>query len=212
MSEWGEDSVDESVSDISDKLGVILSEHAEVEDNFASQLEDSRVVLKVIRNMEASVAPAREHKTKLTDQIYNLKNKEPNAPKIMTLEQELVRAEAEELVANAQLSNITRQKLKDAYLLHFAAVIERSEKQIILAKQGRKLLELLDDTPIVPGDSVPPYQFGNEAKQILLDAEQSLQEYRLEPYTPTNPTTMDSTDQQGSSIADDAEKEHDMSA
>jgi hypothetical protein len=47
-------------------------------------------------------------KQKITDQIAQLKYKEPNSPKIVVLEQELVRAEAESLVAEAQLSNITR--------------------------------------------------------------------------------------------------------
>ena len=45
------------------------------------------------------------------DQIAHLKYKEPNSPKIVVLEQELVRAEAESLVAEAQLSNITAAKI-----------------------------------------------------------------------------------------------------
>ena len=46
----------------------------------------------------------------------------------------------------------TRQKVKEAFDLQFAATIERAEKQIILAKHGRRMLNLLDDTPVVPGD------------------------------------------------------------
>ena len=180
LSDWGEETADDAVSDISDKIGVLMSEHAEVEDNYASSLEESRLILKHIRNMETSVAPARDHKTKITDQIHNLKHKEPNSPKVMVLEQELVRAEAEELVANAQLTNVTRQKLKDALLVHFAAVVERSEKQAILARHGRRLLELLDDTPVVPGDTAVPYSYMPQAKQVLLDAEQELETWEPE--------------------------------
>jgi hypothetical protein len=42
---------------------------------------------------------------RITEQIAHLKYKEPNSPnnKIVVLEQELVRAEAESLVAEAQL-------------------------------------------------------------------------------------------------------------
>jgi hypothetical protein len=74
----------------------------------------------------------------------------------------------------------TRQKVKEAYDLHFAATIERAEKQIILAKYGRRLLNLLDDTPVVPGDVRQPFAQTHEARQILADAEQELQ--RWEPH------------------------------
>lgn len=67
LSEWGESTEDESVSDISDKLGVLMAEIAEQEDLFAQNLEDSRGVLKQIRNTESSVQPSRNHKAKVRD-------------------------------------------------------------------------------------------------------------------------------------------------
>jgi hypothetical protein len=42
----------------------------------------------------------------VSDEIAKLKYKEPQSTKIVQLEQELVRAEAQSLVAEAQLSNI----------------------------------------------------------------------------------------------------------
>ena len=77
----------------------------------------------------------------------------------------------------------TRQKLKEAYDLHFAATIERAEKQILLARHGRRLLNLLDDTPVVPGDTRAPFEHGHQARQILNDAEEDLREWtpHLEP-------------------------------
>ncbi len=77
----------------------------------------------------------------------------------------------------------TRQKVKEAYDLHFAATIERAEKQIILAKFGRRIVNLLDDTPVVPGDVRHPFAQSTEARQILADAEQELQRWEpnLEP-------------------------------
>ena len=106
LSDWGEATGDDSVSDISDKLGVLLSELGEQEDVFAQNLEDYRGILKQIRNTESSVQPSRDHKAKISDEISKLKYKEPQSTKIVTLEQELVRAEAQNLVAEAQLTNI----------------------------------------------------------------------------------------------------------
>lgn len=65
LSEWGESTNDDAVSEISDKLGVLLSEIAEQEDLYAQNLEDSRGVLKQIRNTESSVQPSRNQKAKV---------------------------------------------------------------------------------------------------------------------------------------------------
>lgn len=105
LSDWGESTEDDCVSDISDKLGVMMAEIGEQEDQYAQNLEDSRGVLKHIRNMEASVQPSRDQRQKVTDEIAKLKYKDPNSARLTTLEHELVRAEAQNLVAEAQLSN-----------------------------------------------------------------------------------------------------------
>ncbi|KAI0125672.1 Eisosome component PIL1-domain-containing protein [Xylariales sp. AK1849] len=179
LSEWGEQTQDDAVSDISDKIGVILSELGEQEDSYAHNLEDARSTLKTIRNTEKSVQPSRDSKAKIADEIQKLKIKEPQSTRIVVLEQELVRAEAENLVAEAQLSNVTRQKLKEAYDIEFAAVIERAEKQIILAKHGRRLLTLLDDSAVTPGDEQKEYGNSSAARQVLNDAEDDLRQWEL---------------------------------
>jgi len=52
---------------------VLLSEIAEQEDLYAQNLEESRNVLKDIRNTERSVQPSRDHKTKISDEIQKIK-------------------------------------------------------------------------------------------------------------------------------------------
>lgn len=72
----------------------------------------------------------------------------------------------------------TRQKFKESYDLHLAATIERAEKQILLANQARRLVSLLDDTPLVPGDARPAFEGEPEARQILADAEDELRAWK----------------------------------
>ncbi|TGJ85920.1 hypothetical protein E0Z10_g2893 [Xylaria hypoxylon] len=177
LSEWGEQTQDEAVSDISDKIGVILSELGAQEDGYAHNLDDARGILKTIRNTEKSVQPSRDNKGKIADEIQKLKLKEPQSTKLVILEQELVRAEAENLVAEAQLTNVTRKKLREAYDAEFAAVIERAEKQIILAKHGKRLISLIDDSPVTPGDAHKAYNHGGAARQVLNDAEDDLKSW-----------------------------------
>ena len=106
LSEWGEATNDETVSDVSDKIGVLLSELGEQEDHFAQNLEDYRTILKTVRNMESSVQPSRDQRQKTMDEIAKLKHKEPESTRIAGLEQQLVREEAQNLVAEAQLTNV----------------------------------------------------------------------------------------------------------
>lgn len=107
LSEWGERTGDEAVSDVSDKVGVVLSELGEQEEAYAATLDDrARAPLKAIRNTERSVQPGRDGKRRLADDIARLKAREPQSARLVTLEQELVRAEAESLVAEAQLGNV----------------------------------------------------------------------------------------------------------
>ncbi|KAF2110024.1 Eisosome component PIL1-domain-containing protein [Lophiotrema nucula] len=173
LSIWGE-ACDDDVSDVTDKLGVLIYEIAELEDQYIDRYDQYRVTIKSIRNIEASVQPSRDRKQKITDQIAQLKYKEPNSPKIVVLEQELVRAEAESLVAEAQLSNITREKLKAAFTYQFDALREHCEKLAIIAGYGKHLLELVDDTPVTPGETRNAYDGYETSKAIIQDCEDAL--------------------------------------
>lgn len=53
----------------------------------------------------------------------------------------------------------------------------------MLARHGRRLLKLLDDTPVVPGDTRPAFEHAHQARQVLNDAEEDLREWtpNLEP-------------------------------
>lgn len=179
LSAWGEDN-DDDVSDVTDKLGVLIYEIGELEDQYIDKYDQYRITLKTIRNIEASVQPSRDRKQKITDEIAHLKYKDPQSPKIPVLEQELVRAEAESLVAEAQLSNITREKLKAAYNYQFDATRELAEKYALIAGYGKALLELLDDSAVTPGETRPAYDGYEASKQIIIDAENALAAWTLD--------------------------------
>ncbi|KAK1145351.1 lipid-binding protein [Aspergillus melleus] len=173
LSIWGEN-CDEDVSDVTDKIGVLLYEIGELEDLYVDRYDQYRVTIKSIRNIEASVQPSRDRKQKITDEIAKLKYKDPNSPRIVVLEQELVRAEAESLVAEAQLSNITREKLKAAFQYQFDALREHSEKVAIIAGYGKHLLDLIDDTPVTPGETRTAYDGYDASKGVIQDCEEAL--------------------------------------
>lgn len=59
LSIWGE-GCDDDVSDVTDKLGVLLYEIGELEDQYVDRYDQYRVTMKSIRNIEASVQPSRD--------------------------------------------------------------------------------------------------------------------------------------------------------
>ena len=179
LSLWGSDN-DDDVSDVTDKLGVLLFELGELQDQFIDKYDQYRVTMKSIRNIEASVQPSRDRKDKITDEIAHLKYKDPASTKIPVLEQELVRAEAESLVAEAQLSNITREKLKAAYNYQFDSMREMAEKFALIAGYGKALLELLDDAAVTPGEIRPAYDGYDASRQIIMDAEAALEAWTFD--------------------------------
>lgn len=64
--------------------------------------------------------------------------------------------------------------MKEAYDVHLAAVIEKGEKQILLARHAKRLLNYLDDTPVVPGDQRAAYEHTDATKHVLEEAENDL--------------------------------------
>ena len=106
-------------------------------------------------------------KQKITDQIAQLKFKDKDSPKIPVLEQELVRAEAESLVAEAQLSNTTREKIKAAFNYQFDALQEHCEKVAMIAGYGKHMLQLIDDTPVTPGEARAAYDGYDVSKRFV---------------------------------------------
>ena len=62
LSIWGE-GCDDDVSDVTDKLGVLIYEIGELEDQFVDRYDQYRVTIKSIRNIEASVQPSRDRKS-----------------------------------------------------------------------------------------------------------------------------------------------------
>ena len=65
LSIWGE-ACDDDVSDVTDKLGVLIYEIGELEDQFVDRYDQYRVTIKSIRNIEASVQPSRDSTSRVT--------------------------------------------------------------------------------------------------------------------------------------------------
>ena len=71
LSIWGE-ACDDDVSDVTDKLGVLIYEIGELEDQFVDRYDQYRVTIKSVRNIEASVQPSRDRMLRLSPKSTKL--------------------------------------------------------------------------------------------------------------------------------------------
>lgn len=130
----GRDGDDEAVADVSDKIGVLLAELGEQEGRYAAALEGRcRAALKSVRDTERGVGPAREAKARLAGEIARLKAREPQSARLVTLEQQLVRAEAEGLVGEAQVANVV---CVSPFFLSFCSPVLGYGDMVLWLKRG----------------------------------------------------------------------------
>ena len=64
--------------------------------------------------------------------------------------------------------------MKAAFTYQFDAIREHSEKLAIIAGFGKHLLELIDDTPVTPGETRNAYDGYEASKAIIQDCEDAL--------------------------------------
>ena len=57
---------------------------------------------------------------------------------------------------------------------------EQSEKLALIAGYGKHLLDLIDDTPVTPGEARPAYDSYDVSKQIIVDCENALSDWTLD--------------------------------
>ncbi|KAK9355003.1 Eisosome component PIL1-domain-containing protein [Lipomyces doorenjongii] len=167
LSSWSAQTGDDAVSDVADKFGVLLAEMANLEESYSEGIDDVKMVLKTIQDVENSIRPAKTHQTKLRDQVNKASIKPEAGRKLEQLERELVRADAEVLVADAQLLNVTRERLRVAWRVQLDALQERCEKELVLVKYGREILRFLDGEIIVPGQNLRAYRGEAKTRDIL---------------------------------------------
>ncbi|EPX71266.1 sporulation protein Meu14 [Schizosaccharomyces octosporus yFS286] len=164
LSDWGSRTRSVSINDISDKLGVLVSELGESELEFVKQFDESRLKLKGIRDMEDSIAPSRAHRQRLVASIEKEEEKDPLSPRLIDLQNQLVRTEAENLVGEMQLDNKIREVMKSSFQQLMDAFQVRAQKQMTVGYYSRLLVDMINDDVVYPGDNPVAYNKKNAAQ------------------------------------------------
>ena len=144
--------INDDIVDVGDRVAYLVYKTAELHADFAKAEEQSRGYLKDIRNSENALNAQRDKRLQLQREIAKLKNQAKQdshtASKIADLEDDLESQFTKQgsPLANAEAAaaNVRREKLHEAYKVHFEALQALGEKLAIVGAYGQELVHGFD--------------------------------------------------------------------
>ncbi|KAK9479421.1 Eisosome component PIL1-domain-containing protein [Lipomyces japonicus] len=168
LSSWGSTSSDNLSADIADKLGVVLNAISQIEEICIPGVKNCKKMMQHVQDVEQTIKPICAQQGKLKNSINKARAKN-EIRKFEQLERDLVRVNAESLVVESQIINVTRNKVFTGWSGYLNSLQERCEKELIAVKYARELLRYLDCEPIIPGQQQYDTPQEDIATRELLD-------------------------------------------
>ncbi|BGP41147.1 lipid-binding protein [Rhodotorula kratochvilovae] len=175
--QWSKDDEGADVVDMCDRLAWLAFKSSELEQDAARKVEESRAVLKDIRNMENDLVPRRRNEKQLAARIATLEKEAAASKKadnkhseqLAKLRAEHAQLEAENATFEASFAVLKRQKLHEAFALQFAAQKELGEKLALVAGYGELLLQGMETQGV--GNE---YTGKDRSAQVKVELEEAL--------------------------------------
>ncbi|GAA5825471.1 hypothetical protein JCM3770_001844 [Rhodotorula araucariae] len=182
--QWSKDDSGADVVDTCDRLAWLAFKSSELEQDAAHKVEESRAVLKDIRNMENDLVPRRRNVKQLAARIAALEKEGAASKKadgkhgeqLAKLRAEHAQLEAETATFEASFAVLKRQKLHEAFTLQFAAQKELGEKLALVAGYGELLLQGMETKGA--GDE---YTGKDRSAQVKVELEEALASWTPSP-------------------------------
>ncbi|GAA5971052.1 hypothetical protein JCM8115_006131 [Rhodotorula mucilaginosa] len=183
---WSKDDRGDDVVDICDRLAYLAFKSGEVEQAAARKMEESRIVLKDIRNFENDLVPRRRNQHNIATRIATLQKEVAAATskksdrkyedQIVKLQAELQAVAAENLTFETSFSVLKRTKLHEAFSLQFEAQKELGEKLALIAGYGKLLLQGMETD-----GTGPDYSGKERTARVKAELEEALAKWTPSP-------------------------------
>ncbi|BGP17418.1 hypothetical protein JCM10213_003299 [Rhodosporidiobolus nylandii] len=167
------------IADISDRIALFHFKQSEIEAEAAVKVEQSRALLKDIRNFENDLVPRRRNAATLTTKLAALRKETPSKKsdeQVAKLTSELQTLEAENATFEASFDTLKRSKLHEAFALQFAALRERGEKLAIVGGYGELLLQTMES-----GGFGSEYKGKDTTARVKAELEDALKSWQPSP-------------------------------
>ncbi|THH02138.1 hypothetical protein EW026_g686 [Hermanssonia centrifuga] len=178
---WGQSEQDD-LKDVTDRLGWVNYIQGQLSATLATKINTARAPFKALRDAENALAPRRNARNGLQNQIARIEHdqRKDQQPKLAELRAQLQRAEEEDDEAEREVEILKRKAVKESEQLKWEAVREYAEKLTMVAQAGIAIVPALPSTPPSP---TRPYN----GASTTASARASLQK-ALDNYSPGNVT------------------------
>ncbi|GAA5890169.1 hypothetical protein JCM6882_009247 [Rhodosporidiobolus microsporus] len=177
---WSKEDKGADIVDVCDRLSFLQFKTAELQLEAAGKLEQSRAILKDIRNFENDLVPRRRNAASTAAKIASLQKEQKKTAKVEEqigkLTAELAQLEAENATFEASFDTLKRQKLHEFATLQFAAQKELGEKLAIVSGYGDLLLQGMETDGV--GEQYKGHQ---RTARVKVELEQALSNWRPSP-------------------------------
>ncbi|KIY47032.1 hypothetical protein FISHEDRAFT_75065 [Fistulina hepatica ATCC 64428] len=173
---WGQ-TEDVDIKDVTDRLAFLNFVSGSLAATLASKINGARSPIKALRDAETALAPKRNARISLQNQIARLEHDQKTGyeQKVAELKHHLVRAEAENETAEKEVEIIKRKAVRESEQLKWEAIREYGEKLVLLSQAADTIISAL---PAIPPTKDTPYTGAAATGAARASLQRALDDYK----------------------------------
>lgn len=176
---WGQTEADD-LKDVTDRLAWLSYVHGSLAGQLANRVDASRVTFKHLRDAENALAPRRNIRIGMQNQIARMEHdqRKDQQQRLAELRVQLQKNEEEDAVMERDIEILKRKAVQDTEREKWEAIREYAEKLSMVAQAALAVLPAL---PSIPPSPAKPYQGTNATASVRASLQNA-----LDGYTPGN--------------------------
>ncbi|KAJ4000996.1 Eisosome component PIL1-domain-containing protein [Lentinula boryana] len=173
---WGQGE-DADLKDVTDRLAYLNFVSGSLASTLAVRLDAARSPLKHLRDAENAIAPRRNVRASLHQQLARLEhdNQKGMEKKIVELKDQIRKAEADDLPQEKEIELLKRKGVRESEQLKWEAIREFGEKLVLLSQAAYPVITAL---PTLPPSPESPYTGAQATGAARASLQRALDNYK----------------------------------
>ncbi|KAF8640870.1 hypothetical protein AX17_000518 [Amanita inopinata Kibby_2008] len=173
---WGQTET-QDIQDVTDRLAYLNFVQGSLAGSLAHKLNAARAPLKALRDAENAIAPRRNFRTGLQNQLAKVEHDQQRGyeKKIAELKEQIRKAEMDDQAQEREIEILKRKAVKDSEVAKWEAVREYGEKLILISQAATPIIAAL---PALPPTPVNPYTGAQATGVARASLQRALDNYK----------------------------------
>jgi len=148
---WGQTET-EDLKDVTDRIAYLNFVQGSLAGTLSTKLDASRGSLKALRDAEAALAPRRNIRTGMQNQLARIEHDQQKGQekKIAELKEQLRKAELDDGPQEREIEILKRKAIRESERLKWEAIREYGEKLVLLSQAATPIIAALPSVPPTP--------------------------------------------------------------